>query len=435
MKLRKKWIYLPVEVKSRELISKVFFADLATRSGFGVFIGRNGMNLSRTRFPRGVYFDKCLSGHKVDFHRHQVEKLGNILVSLDEEALIVNRTYAEARFTQLSIDLCSIIFVWGEVEASLIRERYGSSAKICVSGSPRVDCWRPQVKHLYDIEVTSIKKRFGDFILVNSNFGAGVLPESRYDEEARGYFKLRSVVRGEFLKLIRRIAVEFPYRNIVLRPHPSENHALWTSLASELPSNVHIIFEGSVGPWVRAASLLIHFCCTTAVEAWVANTPAISYEPSLEGYPNYEPHHFLPPALSLRLGSEEEVLSTIRNGFPDNSPSRSTELEIVKKYIDFDEHKLSSQKIISELKKLSIKEDVYQIPSFSIWKKFRSLVGRAKDQIGDIWAYRNQMHKNPGMNLDEITHLTERLLAEDTLVHGQLNVHQVDVDTFCLFRD
>jgi len=441
MTLSKKWIYLPVEVKSRELISKLFFANLATRTGFGVFIGRNGMNISRDVFPRGVYFDKCLSPHKIAFHKYQVETLGNTLVSLDEESLIVDmKEHAQQRLTQESIDLSSIIFTWGREEASVINERYDAREKVHVFGSPRIDVWRPEYQYIYEREIRDIKRRFGDFILVNSNFGAGVLPESRYNDEVRKYFEFTSNLRSEFLRLIRRIATEFPSRNVILRPHPGEEQGLWASLEAQFPSNVHIILEGSVSPWIRASSLLIHHCCTTAVEASIARTPIISYEPPLDGYPDYEPFHDLPSALSRRMTRPEDVLSAIRDGISDDSLLRSTQLSMAQKYLCFDEHELCSQKIISQLIKLSVEEEVYEIPSFTTWKKLRHIVGRAKYRLSDMWdqnhiPLRYHLQKNPGMDLDEIIGLVDQLEVGSGQSGIPLQIRQVDVDTFCLFRE
>lgn len=441
MALSKKWIYLPVEVKSRELISKLFFANLATRTGFGVFIGRNGMNLSRDRFPRGIYFDKCLSPHKIAFHQFQVETLGNTLVSLDEEALIVDeKEHIKTRFTQAAINLASLIFAWGETEARMIREKYDVGRKIYISGSPRIDCWRTQDESLYKNEVRKIKKRFGEFILVNSNFGAGILPEQSYNNEVIEYFKLLTEIRGEFLTLIEKIAREFPSQNVVLRPHPGEDQGLWGSIRGRLPENVHVILEGSVSPWIKASSLLIHHCCTTAVEAWIARTPIISYEPPLNCYPDYKPFHDLPSALSCRMTMPEDVLSAIRTGISHDSSLRSTQLSMAQKYVYFDEHELSTQKIISQLTKLSVDEETYEIPSFTTWRKLRHVVGRAKYRLSDLWNQNRiplsyHLQKNPGMNLDEIIDLVDQLEVGSDQPGNPLQIHQVDVDTFCLFRE
>ena len=441
MNLIRKWIFLPIEVKSRELIPKLLFADLASREGYGVFIGRNGMNISRDKFPQGLYFDKCLSPHKISAHRLQVKTFGNTLVSLDEEGFITDeKTYAKARFTQESIDLTSVIFTWGKKESSMILEQYKAKEKLRVSGSPRIDSWRPEFKYLFEPEMKDIHHRFGDFILVNSNFGAPpALPGDRYDDAMKQYIDLLKEIREKFIELIREIAKEFPSRNVVLRPHPGEDQGLWIAMKSELPKNVHIILEGSVSPWIRSASLLLHHNCTTAVEAWVSGTPAISYEPLLDSNLNYEPFHDLPSTLGIRAVSVKDALTAIREYFSGDCKHRSQDSAKANDYFLFDEHEFSSQKILAEINKLPIEECNYKIPSFTAWKKFRSAIGRIKYRLSDMWGANwiplsYSLQKNSGMSLEEISDLASRLQVRGDQSCGTLKVHQVDMDTFCLYR-
>ena len=435
----RKWIFLPVEVKSRELISKLFFADLATRRGYGVILGRNGMNISRDHFPRGLYFDKSQLPHQLKTHKYQVETLGNLLVTLDEEALIVDETHAEGRFNQGSIDLSSIIFAWGDEEAAMINKKYETQDKVLVVGSPRVDCWIPENDYIFAKEIGHIRQRFGNFILINSNFGAPVLPENRYTDADRRHFELTTVIRKNFMMLMTKIAETFTDRHIVLRPHPGEEQGLWESLRLGLPSNAHIILDGPVSPWIRASSLLLHHCCTTAVEAWVAQVPSISYEPDLEGYPNYRPFHGLPSALSTRLNTQESVIDAIKNGIASQTLPRIEQQKILSDYLEFDENELSSSKILRAIDKLSLAADDYSIPEFTNWKKVRGWVGRLKYRLGDVFdvnkiPLRYHLQKNPRMDLAEIEDWVARLTFGDADDENGLQVHQVDVDTFCLFR-
>ena len=77
------WLLLPIEVVTRELDAKLLLACEAVTHGFGVVVGPSGFNQDG-EFPRGIYFDKCLSPHKEEFLRYQVETIGNRLVSQDE---------------------------------------------------------------------------------------------------------------------------------------------------------------------------------------------------------------------------------------------------------------------------------------------------------------------------------------------------------------
>ena len=58
-------LYVPVEIKHREMLSRLFLGCCAAEAGFAVVIGRHS-ELERylDAFPAGLFFDKCLSMSK-----------------------------------------------------------------------------------------------------------------------------------------------------------------------------------------------------------------------------------------------------------------------------------------------------------------------------------------------------------------------------------
>ena len=97
-------------------------------------------------------------------------------------------------------------------------------------------------------------------------------------------------------------------------------------------------------------------------------------------------------------------------------------------------------KIISELNKLLIQQDTYKISLLYDFEKISSSARPNEYRVSDIWDAINipvsyHLQKNPGMNLDEFITLVRRLQLSDDQLHNPLKVHQVDVDTFCLFRE
>ena len=441
MILHKKWIYLPVEVKARELIAKLFFAHCATLKGYGVIIGRNGMNISRDRFPSGVYFDKSLLPHQSAAHRLQVETLGNLLVSLDEETLIhPDDGLVERRFNQESVDLSSIIFAWGEKDSRAIKEKFPLSKKICVTGGPRIDCWRAEFDFLYKPEITDIKRRFGDFILINSNFGPPPFPEHHYkDQKVRERIDILRAVREKFLELMIILSKEFPQRNIVLRPHPGENLDYWERLRGSLPKNTHVVLEGSVSPWLRSASAIVHHCCTTAVEGWMSGGKLISYEPNLPNYPGYKPFHDLPSALSEQVTNPQGVLTAIEEGPACRNHLDPTCLGVVHDYLNFEQEELCSEKMLRKIDELNIKKEAYDLPRYNSIKKLRGFVSRGMQNLRGFLRkseipLRYTYQKNPGLNLREIESLMSRMPADSGSGQRRAYVRQVAPDVFCLFR-
>ena len=89
-------------------------------------------------------------------------------------------------------------------------------------------------------------------------------------------FRHKASVFDSFREMLPRLAEAFPGLKIVIRPHPNENHAVYKELA-ESRKNLLVLNQGNVIPWIRAARAVIHNGCTTGVEAFMLEEPAISY--------------------------------------------------------------------------------------------------------------------------------------------------------------
>lgn len=78
-------IYLTVEVKSRELISKLFFIGNNIKEKFYFVIGdKLAIRRATNLFGKGVYFYKSLNKNDTN-HIKRIKDKGNIYLSLDEE--------------------------------------------------------------------------------------------------------------------------------------------------------------------------------------------------------------------------------------------------------------------------------------------------------------------------------------------------------------
>src|SRR5690606_6089812 len=71
------------------------------------------------------------------------------------------------------------------------------------------------------------------------------------------------------------LARAFPDARIVVRPHPAENHGAWQQAATG-HANVKVIYRGSVLPWIAASACVVHSNCTTGLEAFLLDVPAIA---------------------------------------------------------------------------------------------------------------------------------------------------------------
>jgi len=129
-------------------------------------------------------------------------------------------------------------------------------------------------------------------------------------EYAEGLRDHKQVVFEDFQRIIPQLEKAFPENTIVVRPHPTENHAVYQKIADQY-RRVHVTNEGSVVPWLMATRAVIHNGCTTGVEAYVTGTPAISYRASIdETYDNG--FYRLPNMMSHQCFTFEELRDVLQ---------------------------------------------------------------------------------------------------------------------------
>lgn len=130
-----------------------------------------------------------------------------------------------------------------------------------------------------------------------------MLQTEEHETEAKGLNDFQGSVFRGFMELIEQLSRRFPDHTVVVRPHPSENHAPWHARAATLP-NVEVVYEGNVTEWILASEICIHTNCTTGVESYLLGKPSISYRPTCD--PKFD--LFLPNALSGEAFELEQVL-------------------------------------------------------------------------------------------------------------------------------
>jgi surface carbohydrate biosynthesis protein len=321
------WLIIPIETKARELDAKTYVACAAAEAGFRVTLGeQNGLLRRLALLPRGFYLDKSIARPKIPVFE-RLNKLGFRVLAWCEEGLVYldRDTYVRERVAPAALDRTEAFFAWGGVQSSDILSAVPeANTRILEVGNPRSDLLRPELREFYRPAADFLRSRFGEFILINTNFGRynhyfgqdqflqilrkrGLITSSTDEVLFRRWFSFVREVFHSFEDMLPRLASAFPDRNIVLRPHPSENHDTWRRIAAEIP-NVHVIHEGSVVPWLLAAQLSIHNGCTTGVEGALLERPVLAYcKARLEG------HYSLPDRMSLSASSFDELVGMIES--------------------------------------------------------------------------------------------------------------------------
>lgn len=316
-------LLIPVETLNREFDGKLLLALCAAEHGLPAIIGgRTSMHERLPALPRSIYLSKDVRSASRRVFR-LLEALGHTIVALDEEALA--RFDDDLFLKQIDPDAfprARVLFAWGEANAAVWRQsQWYTGAPIITSGNPRTDMMRMELRPFHAPEIASLKDRFGDFVLFNSNFGvvnhfipgqtrfrvADWVPPEDVDEFRAGFLRHRRALFEHFLALIPSLSRAIAPRTLVVRPHPSEDAEAWREVAKDLP-NVAVVHEGSVVPWLAAASVLIHNGCTSAVEAAAIGTPALAFRPVLSD--TFDVH--LPNSLSENYSEAEALIERAR---------------------------------------------------------------------------------------------------------------------------
>lgn len=302
-------LYLPITSQPRELDSKLLLALCAAEHGLSPLIGyKSSLRFHVEGKAPGFYL-----AHNA---RQKAEKLrsvrqaGHRVIVLDEEALVRQsdeiflKKHPTGALAQVDHMLC-----WGEDDRAMwVRSDTDYAGGYSLVGNPRMDLIRPEIASgVYAQDIASIRARFGDFVLLNTNFptvnnltpyGGGVrlaawAMDAKGQEQSDAFLKNKRALFEAELALVRPLAQAIAPLTLVIRPHPNENHAPWHEAAAGLP-NVQVAFEGGIVPWLLAARAIVHNGCTTAVEAAVAGTPVINFRPWQNEWDNPLAHAFGP---------------------------------------------------------------------------------------------------------------------------------------------
>jgi surface carbohydrate biosynthesis protein len=455
-------LLIPVENQVRELDPKLLLACVAARRGFTSVIGsRREMEMLIDSFPRSIYLSKSMTVRSLLFF-WVAAKYGHEIITWDEEALVhlPPETYFSRRLHPAAIRYVSHLFAWGEENAELWRQypELPRGIPIHVTGNPRSDMLRTQMHPYYAADVAAIRREFGNFILVNTNFnhvnafGADMnlfkparRPEERprFGRAARGMSREyaeglrdhKQAVMADFERMIPLLEDSFPEVTVVVRPHPTESHDVYRRLA-EGCRRVRVTNQGNVVPWLLSARALIHNGCTTGVEAFELGVPALSYRATVnDTYDNG--FYRLPNAVSHNCFGFDALRQTLR-GVLDGAvtaPDTEERRRLVRHHLAAQDGPLACERILDVLEGVATGAP-----------RSRSLLGRldgwvtskglhALRQIKSVLPGSHnrpefQRHRYPGMPLEEVA---ERLARFQKLL-GDTTPLAVEPVTATIYR-
>lgn len=366
MKKNNPWLYIPIETKVRELHGKTLLASFAAANGFNVVIGsKKDINSRSAYLPKGIIFNVGLAKNLAK-NAKRYKKYGHKVAAIDEEGIVTlnDDLYLRHRVSRETLDVTDMFFCWGKRQAGLIkRKAVGTNCEIFVTGNPRFDMLRTEYKVVFDKDAEEIRKKYGKFILVNTNFGHGnhfagndFLLESFREKgwmdnpDDKTFFldniEWQKRMFEEFQKIIPKLSEKFKDHNIIIRPHPSENHEFWKKIAKRY-SNVFVVHSGNVIPWLMASEVLVHNGCTTAIESFILGTKTVAYRPFVVADQETE----LPNVISVQAHNVTELLDAVdkiinTHVFDDKEAAKEVYLD---SYLAGIHEKTASENIASHL--------------------------------------------------------------------------------------
>jgi surface carbohydrate biosynthesis protein len=349
---------LPAETQIREFDGKLLVACVAAERGIPAVVGeRTAMHAHATALPRGIYVSKDVRGSSLKM-LGILERLGHSICAWDEECLVQfsARRYYETRVSPAVLAKTTVLCAWGDENAQVFRDCPSySGAPIHVTGNPRIDLLRPELRPFFDPEVAAIRARFGDYILISTHFGAinhyvprlsahtldAITPSSEKDGDFKDGLKahLFAIFR-HFERMIPALARAFADRAILIRPHPAENRAPWDQVAAGSP-NVHVVQEGNVVPWILGARALVHNSCTTSIESFVLERPAVAFLPEVSARFDLD----LPNALGRRAFGTDELIAVLN----DLTAREPGQLELLRRHIAALDGRFAAERIVDAL--------------------------------------------------------------------------------------
>ena len=330
-------IYIGIEIKNREYDSQIVLALSAVLRGYRVYVGTHAAiySLIRKKTQKdGIFLDKSTQPiNRVLWNRERSEyycvldaELSPILVEETVRKALPSRIYPGTE------NLIDKFLVVGPVIEKVAKEYFGGKAAIVkMTGWPRIEMWMQDPKLLHYEEVRDIKGKFGKFLLFASSFGNVRDPlVTQYLSNADPIREtelnsLETMIQQhsnfkETVKLLQKWDADKAVPPIVVRPHTSEAVSVWAKELGRL-RKTHVVQEGDISPWVKAAEGLIHNGSTSALQAFYSKKTIFKLK-----YLSNESISQVPTAVSKFLVDEKSVFSDFDFSQLETNPEYNSEI-------------------------------------------------------------------------------------------------------------
>lgn len=419
--MKKKNLTINIEIKKRELHSRMLLSLFAASEGFRVYIGNRPSVLwaiEKDVIKKTIFLDKSISKAKYETLKLLKQKNHKIF-SIDEEGGQVLNNYLpflNVRSSKNHMKLISGVFCWGNFDYFAWKKKYKNfSHKFYKTGSPRVDLWRNEISSCYENDIKDLNKKYGKYILITGNFAQGNslinIKKHIKRNKIKSYIKTQKEIKNdlnfykedkkmflEFIKLIRFLGQKLKQTKIVVRPHPVENLKSYKKLL-KYNQNIVIDNSGYILPWIKASSVVIQNGCQTALETYGLNKPLLTYAPFKRGIFTSK-KKTTPSKLSKNIKSKEQVLKYLLSKNSKQIKKRNNKIFDHRFHVS---QKLSSENIIKVLKKVMIEKNSGNMNPIKILMK--NIKSKIRNIINIFYESKLYLAKNEIIKLSDLIEL------------------------------
>lgn len=285
----------------RDLDARILLALHAIQAGWEVVFGQQWLlTHNAAHMPPGVFLFKGANRIQAQWMQ-DCARHGHLVTACDEEATpVASHSILQKNIDPAGFKAMRYFFTQGPNHHRALLEKFPDAAHMFrMVGSTRLDLLRARFRLAREDRVKELRDRYGDFILINTNFGyansnwgspekfeaimknVGIYdPDNESDREmVRNRYEFEKTTMDAFMAMLPKLAERHPDINIIVRPHPGEDKALWEREVNSKIPNAEALFDGSVVDWILASRLLIQNSCTTGIEAAFLNKPCVSFAP------------------------------------------------------------------------------------------------------------------------------------------------------------
>ena len=322
-------IYLPIEIKRRELYSRIYIAIFAAFKGYRVTLGKkNRFHEFYKKLKPGNYISKSNGENNIEYFKN-LKNLGHKILYIDEEGLMsFNKKFTHRRVIKKSLELIDTYFTWGSKHQSDMIDLFPDFRnKFKVVGNPRFDIIKKNSKRFYVDEVKKIKDVNGDFFLLVTKFGKtnyvkrknisnyydsqnlkGLLPTNELKNICKRSIKHEEENLNNFLEFIKLFSKSLPNKKLMILVHPAEDKSTYEKLIINM-KNIELANDFSSNSWILASNLIIQNNCTTSLEAYLLGVRPVQLNFFQDSAIEYE----IPKIISEIFQSNQKLISFLDN--------------------------------------------------------------------------------------------------------------------------